>query len=81
MNVPEIVLTYEDGAWRARGDGIDVAHADLRELDALVATQLAGQSAIDVQVKFDTAALPQPLSQYQAHYSNYTLRVPARNSS
>ena len=81
MSAPEIVLTYEDGAWRARGDGVDVAHPDLRELDALVAAQLAGQSPIDVQVKFDTAALPQPLSQYQTHYSNYTLRVPGRGSS
>jgi hypothetical protein len=81
MSAPEIVLTHEDGMWRARGEGIDVAHGDLRELDALVAAQLAGRSAIDVHVKFDTAALPRHLHQYHAHYSNYTLRVPGRDSS
>ena len=38
-------------------------------------------SPVDVRVKFDMTALPQELTQYQAHYCNYTLRVPSRESS
>ena len=81
MTTREVVITYEGGAWHARGDGIDVAHADLRELDALVTAQLADHAPTDVQLSFDTASLPLELHQYQAHYTNYTLRVPARESS
>ena len=81
MSTHEVVITYEDGAWHARGAGIDVAHADLRELDALVTAGLAGETPVDVRLSVDTTSLPQQLHQYQAHYANYTLRVPARDSS
>jgi hypothetical protein len=77
----EVVITYEDGAWHARGGGLDVAHADLRELDALVTSQLADRTPVDVRCLFDMTSLPLELHQYQAHYTNYTLRVPARESS
>jgi hypothetical protein len=76
----ELVLTYEHGAWRAHGTGIDLRHADLTELDALVAARLAGAAPVDVCVKFDLTALPSGLHQYQAHYCNYTLHVPGRVS-
>jgi hypothetical protein len=80
VTVREVVLTYEGHAWRARGAGIDVVHADLRALDALVMARLAGESPVDVHLTFDMAALPSTLHQYHAHYCNYTLRVPGRDS-
>jgi hypothetical protein len=76
----ELVLTYERHTWRARGAGIDIAHADLRGLDTLVAAQLAGESSVDVRLTFDMAALPRSLHQYHAHYCNYMLRVPERGA-
>ena len=80
MTAHELVLTYEHGAWRAHGAGIDLRHADLTELDALVTARLAGESPVDVHLTFDMAALPRGLHQYHAHYCNYTLRVPGRGS-
>lgn len=80
MTVHELVLTYERDAWRARGAGIDVVHAELRGLEALVAARLASESPVDLRLKFDMAALPHRLRQYHAHYCNYTLRVPGRFS-
>lgn len=80
MTAHELVLTYEHGAWRAHGAGIDLRHADLTELDALVAARLARAAPVDVCVKFDLAALPRGLHQYHAHFCNYTLRVPGRGS-
>jgi hypothetical protein len=76
----EVVLTYERHEWRARGADIDVVHADLRALDALVAARLASESPVDVRFKFDMTGLPRGLHQYHAHYCNYTLRVPGRGS-
>lgn len=81
MTVHELVLTYERDGWRARGAGIDVVHADLHGLDELVAARLTGESPVDVRFTFDLAALPRTLHQYHAHYCNYTLHVPGRDSS
>lgn len=81
MTAHELVLTYEHGAWRAHGAGIDLSHADLGELDALVAARLASAVPVEVRVRFDLAALPRGLDQYHAHYCNYTLRVPGSDSS
>jgi len=81
VSAHELVLTYEHGVWRAHGAGIDLGHADLSELDALVAARLASAAPVDVCVQFDLAALPRGLQQYQAHYCNYTLRVPGSDSS
>ncbi len=78
MTTHELVLTYERDGWRACGTGLDVVHADLRGLDALVAVRLASESPVDVRVLFDLATLPRGLHQYHAHYCNYTLRVPGR---
>ena len=80
MSTHDLVLTYERCMWRAHGAGIDVVHADLHGLDALVAERLASESPVDVRLTFDMAALPRSLHQYHAHYSNYTLRVPGRGS-
>lgn len=80
MTAHELVLTYEHGAWHAHGAGIALSHADLTELDALVAARLASESPVDVHLTFDMAALPRGLHQYHAHFCNYTLRVPGRGS-
>jgi hypothetical protein len=80
VTVHEVVLTYEPHVWRARGAGIDVVHADLHGLEALIKARLAGESPVDVRLKFDMTALPRGLHQYHAHYSNYTLHVPGRGS-
>jgi Family of unknown function (DUF5395) len=76
---PEVVLSYADDRWRARGDGVDLAHADLPNLDALIARAFAERAPVCVHVRFDLAGLPTWLRQYQAHYCNYVLRV-ARQS-
>ena len=81
MSAYELVLTYEHGVWRAHGAGIDLSHADLSELDALVAARLASASPVDVRVQFDLTALPRELQQYHGHYCNYTLRLPGSDSS
>jgi hypothetical protein len=80
MTAPEIVLTYEDGRWRARGQGFDLVHEDLGALDALIERTVArANDALEVQVRFDFSTLPVWLRQYQPHYCNYVLHVPERN--
>lgn len=79
---PEIVLTYEEGRWRARGPSFDLVHEDLCALDALIEAAVADpREALDVHVRFDFATLPVWLRQYQPHYCNYVLRVPARTDA
>jgi hypothetical protein len=80
VSAVQLVLSFENGRWRARGGGIDVAHAELRGLEALVEAELAAESPVDVELAFDMAALPRWLEQYHAHYCNYTLRVPGRSA-
>jgi len=75
MSARELVLSFERDRWRARGHGVDVAHRELRDLEALIEARLASEAPVDVLLKFDMAALPRWLHQYQSHYCNYTLRV------
>jgi Family of unknown function (DUF5395) len=72
---PDIVLTHENGRWRARGEGLDLEHEDLGALDALIEAQLA--SAESVAVRFDAATLPVWTRQYHAHYFDYRLHPAA----
>jgi Family of unknown function (DUF5395) len=79
MSAREVVLSYEGGRWRARGAGLDLVHGELRGLEALIEARFATEdSPVDVQLNFDTAALPSWLQQYHGHYCNYTLHVPPR---
>ncbi|HEX6998257.1 MAG TPA: DUF5395 family protein [Gammaproteobacteria bacterium] len=71
----ELILSYDRGQWRARGAGLDLAHADLAALDALIVRALEGGGPSSVHVRFDVDALPQWLRQYQSHYFNYVLRI------
>lgn len=80
MSDLKLVLSFENGRWRARGAGIDVAHAELRGLEALLEAELAGAKPVDVELAFDMDGLPRWLHQYHAHYVNYTLRVPERRA-
>jgi hypothetical protein len=81
MSARELVLSYEGRRWRARGDGVDLAHGELRTLEALIGAQLATDAApVEVRLEFDMSALPRWLHQYHGHYCNYTLRVPPRPS-
>jgi hypothetical protein len=81
MSARELVLSYEGRRWHARGDGVDLKHYELRGLEALIGAQLAGDAVVvEVTLTFDMAALPRWLHQYQAHYCNYTLRVPPRRA-
>jgi hypothetical protein len=80
MSEREVVLSWERGRWRACGDGVDIAHRELRALEALLEARLASEAPVDVLVKFDMAALPRWLHQYQSHYCNYTLRVRRRSA-
>jgi hypothetical protein len=79
MRARELVLSYEGRRWRARGDGVDVAHGELRGLEALIGAQVANDAAaVEVRLEFDFDALPRWLHQYHGHYCNYTLLVPRR---
>jgi hypothetical protein len=79
MSATELVLSYEGRRWRARGDGVDLAHAELRALEALIGAHVASDAApVEVRLEFDMNALPRWLHQYHGHYCNYTLRVPSR---
>ena len=81
MNVRELVLSYESGRWHARGDGIDLAHGELRGLEALIEARVASTATrVEVRLEFDMAALPRWLHQYHGHYCNYTLQVPPRSA-
>jgi hypothetical protein len=82
VSAPEIVLTYEEGRWRARGSGFDLVHEDLSALDALIERAVARPNGpLDVRVRFDFSTLPAWLRQYQPHYCNYVLHVPAREDA
>ena len=81
MTLQDFVLTYEHGRWHARGRGIDVAHEDLRGLEALIEACVATDvSAVEVRLEFDTSTLPRWVLQYHGHYCNYTLLVPPRRT-
>ena len=76
MNARELVLSYAERRWRASGDGVDLAHGELRGLEALISTQLANDAvSVEVKLVFDMASLPRWLHQYHGHYCNYTLRL------
>lgn len=82
MSARELVLSYEQSRWRACGAGVDVTHAELAGLEALIGTQLATpHAAVDVHVRFDMAALPRWLHQYHHHYLNYVLHLPPRKAA
>ena len=80
MSEREVVLSFERGRWRACGDGVDIAHRELRALEALIEARLASEAPVDVLIKFDMDALLRWLHQYQSHYCNYTLRVRRRSA-
>jgi hypothetical protein len=80
MSSRELVLSFEHNRWRAHGGGIDLAHRQLRGLEALIEGRVASEAPIDVHLKFDMTALPRWLQQYQHHYCNYTLHVPLRSA-
>jgi hypothetical protein len=79
VSVRELVLSFERGSWRARGDGVDAVHRELRGLEALIERELASEAPVDVLLQFDMTALPRWLHQYHGHYCNYTLHVPRRS--
>jgi hypothetical protein len=65
MSARVVVLSFERGRWRACGDGVDIAHRELRALEALIETRLASEARRRA-IKFDMAALPRWLHQYRA---------------
>ncbi len=72
----ELTLRWDAGVWRVAGAGLDLAHADLAALDALIIDALARtHRARKAHVRFDMSRLPVWLRQYQAHYFNYVLHV------
>jgi len=76
---PEIVLTYAEARWRARGLGIDVGHEELRGLEGLIEAVLARRSGLArVAIRFDFTSMPAWMRQYQSHYFNYVLRLEPR---
>jgi hypothetical protein len=75
VSVRELVLSFEHGRWRARGDGVDVEHGELRGLEALLEARLRAEAPLDVHLAFDMAGVPRWWHQFHAHYCNYTLRV------
>jgi hypothetical protein len=81
MKALKLVLEFEHGRWRACGGGVDVAHGELRGLEALLEARLAGDEPVDVELVFDMASLPRWLRQYHGHYCNYTLRIPPRGAA
>jgi hypothetical protein len=80
MSALTLVLTFERGRWRAHGSGVDVAHPELRGLEAEIEARLGRETPLEVHLTFDMAALPRWLHQYQTHYLNYTLHVPRRGA-
>ena len=78
MSGRELVLSFQNDRWRAVGEGVDVAHHDLRGLETLLEAQLAGEAPLDVHLEFDMASMPRWLHQYHGHYCNYTLHVARR---
>lgn len=77
----DVELGFRRGRWHARGERFELEADELAELDARIAAAVradlsaAGRDAVAVDVRFDTAALPRWLGQYQAHYFNYRLIV------
>jgi hypothetical protein len=81
MSARDLVLSYEGRRWRARGNGVDLVHGELRGLEALIGAHVASEAApVEVRLEFDMASLPRWLHQYHGHYCNYTLRVPPRST-
>jgi hypothetical protein len=81
MTKVDVELRYEHDRWHARGAGIEIVHAELRGIETLLASQLATErTPLDVELRFDTAALPRWLLQYHGHYCNYVLHVPPRDA-
>lgn len=79
MNHRELVLSYESDRWRASAPGLEIVHAELRGLEALIEARLADELApLAIELKFDDEALPRWLRQYHGHYCNYTLFVAPR---
>jgi hypothetical protein len=78
MSRTTLVLSFDRNCWRARGEGVDVAHPELRGLEALLERRFASAAPLDLELTFDMAALPRWLHQYHGHYCNYTLHVPSR---
>ena len=78
MSELTLVLEFEGDCWHAAGDGLDVAHSELRGLETLIEERLADEAPVDVHLRFDMASLPRWLHQYHGHYCNYTLRVGSR---
>jgi uncharacterized protein DUF5395 len=76
VNEPEVVLSCSNGVWRALGLGLALEHRDLRGIEARLEAKLVALGIASVAVRFDTSSLPVELRQYQAHYFNYSLRVP-----
>jgi hypothetical protein len=81
MTKVDVELRYEHDRWHARGAGIEVVHAELRGIETQLAARLAANAPLDVQLRFDMAALPRWLLQYHGHYCNYVLHVPPRGAS
>jgi hypothetical protein len=82
MTKVDVELRYERDRWHARGLGIEVVHADLRGIETLLASLLAtDRTPLEVELRFDMAALPRWLLQYHGHYCNYVLRVPPRGAT
>jgi hypothetical protein len=71
----ELSLSWANGLWRARGEGLDLEHAELRGIEALVEQRLAGADARAVAMRFDFASFPAWMRQHQSHYFTYTLRL------
>jgi hypothetical protein len=81
MTKVDVELRYERDGWHARGLGIEIVHAELRGIETLLASRLATDRApLDVELRFDMAALPRWLLQYHGHYCNYVLHVPPRGA-
>lgn len=81
-NAAEIVLSFEERQWRARGCGIDIARTGLRDIDDAIAASFAdAAAAVEVRVRFDMRSLPEWLRQYHAHYCNYSLRIAPRSAA
>jgi hypothetical protein len=79
MSAHALVLSYERGRWCARGADVELAHAELRGLEALLEARLASAAArVELHLEFDMAALPRWLRQYHGHYCNYRLLLPRR---
>jgi hypothetical protein len=76
----EVVLRYEQQAWRAQGPGIDVVHTELTAIDAAIDAALAPRATpLHVHVRFDMSSLPGWLRQYHTHYCNYSLVLSRRS--